>query len=144
MLLPVCIVSISVMAAWKSPMQFTNRRRRLAYYHTYVGHSSEVLIELSKRIIEMAPDGMSKVYYGMSGSDANETQIKLVWYYNNVLGRPEKRKIISRLRGYHGSGIMTGSMTGLAVFQNHFNLPMDDIIHTVTPHYYYSAEDGMR
>ena len=52
--------------------------QKLAYYHTYVGHSSEVVIELSRRIIEMAPDGMSKVYYGMSGSDANETQIKLV------------------------------------------------------------------
>ena len=117
--------------------------KKLAYYHTYVGHSSEVVIELSRRIIEMAPDGMSKVYYGMSGSDANETQIKLVWYYNNVLGRPQRRKIISRLRGYHGSGIMTGSLTGLPVFQNHFNLPVDTVKHTVTPHYYYGAEEGM-
>ena len=117
--------------------------QKLAYYHTYVGHSSEVVIELSKRIIEMAPDGMSKVYYGMSGSDANETQIKLVWYYNNVLGRPQRRKIISRLRGYHGSGIMTGSLTGLPVFQSHFNLPVDTVKHTVTPHYYYGAEEGM-
>ena len=117
--------------------------KKLAYYHTYVGHSSEVVIELSKRIIGMAPEGMSKIYYGMSGSDANETQIKLVWYYNNVLGRPQRRKIISRLRGYHGSGIMTGSLTGLPVFQNHFNLPMDVVKHTVTPHYYYGAEGGM-
>ena len=117
--------------------------KKLAYYHTYVGHSSEVVIELSKRIIEMAPNGMSKVYYGMSGSDANETQIKLVWYYNNVLGRPQRCKIISRLRGYHGSGIMTGSLTGLPVFQNHFNLPVDAVKHTVTPHYYYGAEEGM-
>ena len=117
--------------------------QKLAYYHTYVGHSSEVVIELSRRIIEMAPDGMSKVYYGMSGSDANETQIKLVWYYNNVLGRPQRCKIISRLRGYHGSGIMTGSLTGLPVFQSHFNLPIDTVRHTVTPHYYYGAEDGM-
>ena len=117
--------------------------KKLAYYHTYVGHSNEVVIELSKRIIEMAPDGMSKVYYGMSGSDANETQIKLVWYYNNVLGRTQRCKIISRLRGYHGSGIMTGSLTGLPVFQSHFNLPVDTVRHTVTPHYYYGAEDGM-
>ena len=117
--------------------------KKLAYYHTYVGHSSEVVIELSRRIIEMAPAGMSKVYYGMSGSDANETQIKLVWYYNNVLGRPQRRKIISRLRGYHGSGIMTGSLTGLPVFQDHFNLPVDTVKHTVTPHYYYGAEEGM-
>ena len=117
--------------------------QKLAYYHTYAGHSNGVVIELSKRIIEMAPEGMSKVYYGMSGSDANETQIKLVWYYNNVLGCPQRRKIISRLRGYHGSGIMTGSLTGLPVFQNHFNLPLDVVKHTVTPHYYYGAEDGM-
>ena len=117
--------------------------KKLAYYHTYVGHSSEVVIELSRRIIEMAPDGMSKVYYGMSGSDANETQIKLVWYYNNVLGCPQRRKIISRLRGYHGSGIMTGSLTGLPVFQSHFNLPVDTVRHTLTPHYYYGADEGM-
>ena len=87
--------------------------QELAYYHAYVGHSSEPAIELSKRIIELAPDGMRRVYYGLSGSDANETQIKLVWYYNNVLGRPQKKKIISRERGYHGSGLMTGSLTGL-------------------------------
>ena len=56
---------------------------------------------------------MSKVYFGLGGSDANETNVKLVWYYNNILGRPEKKKIISRWRGYHGSGLMTGSLTGL-------------------------------
>lgn len=73
--------------------------KKLAYYHTYVGHTNEALIELSDRIIKMAPAGMSKVYYGTSGSDANETQMKLVWYYNNVRGLPEKKKIISRHRG---------------------------------------------
>jgi L-2,4-diaminobutyrate transaminase len=87
--------------------------KKLAYYHTYVGHSSDTIIELSSRIIEWAPAGMKKVYYGMSGSDANETQVKIIWYYNNVLGRPNKKKIISRERGYHGSGIVTGSLTGL-------------------------------
>ena len=70
--------------------------KKLAYYHTYVGHSTDTIIELSSRIIDWAPAGMKKVYYGMSGSDANETQIKLVWYYNNVKGRPNKKKIISR------------------------------------------------
>jgi L-2,4-diaminobutyrate transaminase len=117
--------------------------KKLAYYHTYVGHSNEPLIRLSGRLIDMAPDGMSKVYYGMSGSDANETQIKLVWYYNNVLGRSQKKKIISRKRGYHGSGIMTGSLTGLPLFHDHFDLPFDIIKHTVTPHYYREAESGM-
>lgn len=116
---------------------------KLAYYHTYVGHSNEPVIRLSERILSMAPEGMSKVYYGMSGSDANETQIKLVWYYNNVLGRPEKKKIISRQRGYHGSGIMTGSLTGLPLFHKAFDLPMPQVRHTITPHHYRAAPEGM-
>ncbi len=116
---------------------------QLAYYHTYVGHSNEPLIELSDRLIKNAPEGMSKVYYGMSGSDANETNIKIAWYYHNVKGAPQKRKIISRQRGYHGSGIVTGSMTGLPVFHNHFNLPLDFILHTTTPHFYREATEGM-
>jgi len=117
--------------------------KKLAYYHTYVGHSNEPVIRLSGRLIDMAPEGMSKVYYGMSGSDANETQIKIVWYYNNVLGRKEKKKIISRKRGYHGSGLITGSMTGLPLFHDHFDLPFEIIKHTVTPHYYREAQPGM-
>jgi L-2,4-diaminobutyrate transaminase len=117
--------------------------KQLAYYHTYVGHSNEAIVELSERIIGWAPEGMKKVYYGLSGSDANETQIKLVRYYNNVLGRPTKKKIISRQRGYHGSGIMTGSLTGLPVFHNAFDLPAPDILHTVCPHWYRQAPEGM-
>lgn len=117
--------------------------KRLAYYHTYVGHSTDTIIELSRRIIEWAPAGMKKVYYGMSGSDANETQIKLVWYYNNVLGRPNKKKIISRDRGYHGSGIVTGSMTGLSGFHQCFDLPIDKVKHTICPHWYRQAPPGM-
>ncbi|MDX1541908.1 MAG: aminotransferase class III-fold pyridoxal phosphate-dependent enzyme, partial [Geminicoccaceae bacterium] len=96
----------------------------LAYYHAYAGHSHEPAIDLSRKIIERAPAGMSKVYYGLSGSDANETQVKLVWYMNNVLGRPEKKTIISRDRGYHGSGLMTGSLTGLPLFHKAFDLPL--------------------
>lgn len=117
--------------------------KQLAYYHTYVGHSSDAIIELSSRIIEWAPPGMKKVYYGMSGSDANETQVKIVWYYNNVLGRPNKKKIISRDRGYHGSGIVTGSLTGLPSFHQHFDLPIDRVKHTVCPHWYRKAPAGM-
>ena len=80
----------------------------LPYYHAYVGHGSEPSIRLAKMIIDRAPKGMSRVFFGLSGSDANETNLKLVWYINNVLGRPEKKKIISRWRGYHGSGLMSG------------------------------------
>jgi L-2,4-diaminobutyrate transaminase len=87
-------------------------------------------------IIDRAPQNMSKVYFGLSGSDANETNVKLVWYYNNVLGRPEKKKIISRWRGYHGSGLMTGSLTGLELFHNQFDLPLPQVVHTDAPYYF--------
>ena len=112
----------------------------LAYYHSYVGHGTEVSITLAKMIAERAPKELNRVYFGLSGSDANETNIKLVWYYNNVLGRPEKKKIISRWRGYHGSGVMTGSLTGLELFHNAFDLPRAPILHTEAP-YYFRRED---
>ncbi len=117
----------------------------LSYYHTYVGHSNEPQIALSEKIIELAGPGMSKVYYGMSGSDANETQLKIVRYYNNVLGRPLKKKVISRQRGYHGSGLATGSLTGLKAFHDQFDLPMAGILHTEAPYYYHRAaeQEGM-
>ena len=115
----------------------------LAYYHSYVGHGTEASITLAKMILERAPDNMSKVYFGQSGSDANETNIKLVWYYNNILGRPEKKKIISRWRGYHGSGLMTGSLTGLELFHNKFDLPLSQVVHTQAPYYLREAAPGM-
>ncbi len=117
--------------------------RKLAYYHAYVGHGTEVSITLAKMIIDRAPGHMSRVYFGLSGSDANETNIKLIWYYNNILGRPEKKKIISRWRGYHGSGVMTGSMTGLATFHNAFDLPRAPILHTESPYYFRRSDRSM-
>lgn len=117
-----------------------DQARELAYYHSYVGHGTEASITLSKMILDRAPMNMSKVYFGLSGSDANETNIKLIWYYNNILGRPEKKKIISRWRGYHGSGLATGSLTGLELFHKKFDLPFAQIIHTEAP-FYYHRED---
>ncbi|MXQ13165.1 aspartate aminotransferase family protein [Microvirga makkahensis] len=115
----------------------------LPYYHAYVGHGSEPSIRLAKMIIDRAPKGMSRVFFGLSGSDANETNIKLVWYINNVLGRPEKKKIISRWRGYHGSGLMSGSLTGLAAFHNLFDLPRPPILHTEAPYYFRRPDRSM-
>lgn len=115
----------------------------LAYYHSYAGYSNEPLIELSERLIKMAPAGMSRVYYGLSGSDANETQVKLVWYYNNILGRTAKKKIISRHRAYHGSSVVSGSLTGLPFFHQAFDLPVSRVKHTLTPHYYRRSDDNM-
>lgn len=117
-----------------------NQAHELAYYHSYVGHGTEASITLAKMILDRAPDHMSKVYFGLGGSDANETNIKLVWYLNNILGRPEKKKIISRWRGYHGSGLMTGSLTGLELFHKKFDLPLAQVLHTQAP-YYFRRED---
>ena len=113
-----------------------DQARELAYYHAYAGHGSEAAITLAKMVMDRAPKGMARVYFGLSGSDANETNIKLVWYYNNIRGLPQKKKIISRWRGYHGSGLMTGSLTGLELFHKKFDLPLSQVIHTEAPYYY--------
>ncbi|WP_407668548.1 aminotransferase [Paraburkholderia dilworthii] len=114
--------------------------RQLSFYHTYAGFSNDPAVELSRRLIEeWAPARMKKVFYGMSGSDANETQVKLAWYYNNVLGRPRKKKIIARQRSYHGSGIATGSLTGQPKFHAGFDLPMPQVLHTASPDFYRDA-----
>ncbi|MEQ8452101.1 MAG: aspartate aminotransferase family protein [Nitratireductor sp.] len=117
--------------------------KELAYYHAYVGHGTEASITLAKMVLERAPQGMSKVYFGLGGSDANETNVKLTWYYNNILGRPEKKKIISRWRGYHGSGLVTGSLTGLELFHKKFDLPLERILHTEAPYYFRRPDAAM-
>jgi L-2,4-diaminobutyrate transaminase len=117
--------------------------RELAYYHAYVGHGTEASITLARMVLERAPKNMSKVYFGLGGSDANETNIKLVWYYNNILGRPGKKTIISRWRGYHGSGLMTGSLTGLEAFHKKFDLPLDQVTHTEAPYYFRRPDAAM-
>ncbi|MFD1883004.1 aspartate aminotransferase family protein [Paracoccus pacificus] len=120
-----------------------DQAQELAYYHAYAGHGSEANITLAKMVMDRAPKGMARVYFGLGGSDANETNIKLVWYYNNILGRPEKKKIISRWRGYHGSGLMTGSLTGLELFHKKFDLPLSQVIHTEAPYYYRRPDPAM-
>ncbi|AXC49490.1 aspartate aminotransferase family protein [Paracoccus suum] len=117
--------------------------RELAYYHAYAGNGSEVAITLAKMVMDRAPEGMARVYFGLGGSDANETNVKLVWYYNNIRGLPQKKKIISRWRGYHGSGLMTGSLTGLELFHKKFDLPLAQVIHTEAPYYFRRKDAGM-
>ncbi len=114
----------------------STQAHELAYYHSYVGHGTEASITLAKMVMDRAPANMSKVYFGLGGSDANETNVKLLWYYNNILCRPKKKKIISRWRGYHGSGLVTGSLTGLELFHKKFDLPLDQVIHTEAPYYF--------
>ncbi|HEY4276820.1 MAG TPA: aminotransferase [Conexibacter sp.] len=112
---------------------------RLAYYHSFSSMATDTPALLAERIISLAPEGMSKVLYGNSGSDANDTQIKLVRMYNNLLGRPLKKKVISRRRGYHGVTIAAASLTGLPGMHTAFDLPMEGVSHTIAPHRLWEA-----
>ena len=116
---------------------------RLGYYHSFSSMATEAPALLAERLIGLAPAGMSKVFYGCTGSDANDTQVKLAWYYNNVLGRPEKKKIIARRRGYHGVTVMSAGLTGLPGMHANFDLPLPMIRHTTAPHRLWEAEPGM-
>ena len=115
---------------------------KLPYYHLFTGKSHEPAVELAEKIKALAPGRMARVFYQSSGSEANETQVKMVWYYNNARGRPEKKKIISRVKAYHGVTIVAASMTGLPYNHKDFDLPVDRIKHTSTPHYWKGAEAG--
>lgn len=116
--------------------------RRLAYYHSFSSMATETPAVLAERLIALAPAGMSKVLYGNSGSDANDTQIKLVRLYNNLLGRPRKKKIISRMRGYHGVSLGSASLSGLEALHRPFDLPLPDVLHTRAPYRLWEAHPG--
>jgi L-2,4-diaminobutyrate transaminase len=115
---------------------------KLGYYHTFASMGNEPVALLAQRLVTMAPGRMSKVFFGNSGSDANDTQVKLVWYYNNVLGRPEKKKIISRLRGYHGVTVMSASLCGLPGMHRGFDLPLPMVKHTAAPYRLWDRVEG--
>jgi len=116
---------------------------RLSYYHGFSSMATEAPALLAERVIASAPVPMSKVFFGSSGSDANDTQAKLVWFYNNALGRTAKKKIISRDRGYHGVTVLSAGLTGLANLHDGFDLPLPMIRHTRAPHRLWEAGDGM-
>ncbi|MEM7176902.1 MAG: aminotransferase [Pseudomonadota bacterium] len=115
---------------------------KLPYYHLFGGRTHEPAIELAEKIKDLYPVPMSRVFYCSSGSEANDTQVKLVWYMMNALGNPEKKKIISRKKGYHGVTLVSASMTGLPTNHASFNLPFDFVKHTTTPHYWREGRDG--
>ncbi|CAN7498064.1 aminotransferase [Bosea sp. LjRoot90] len=116
--------------------------KKLPFTHLFSGRSHDPAIELAEKLKEIAPVPISKVFYGASGSDANDTQVKLVWYMNNALGRPKKKKIISRLKGYHGVTVASASLTGLPANHTDFDLPLPGILHTSCPHHYRFAQPG--
>ncbi len=120
----------------------TRQLEQLPFYHMFNGKGHGPAIELADRLRQMAPAPMGRVIFGNSGSDANDTAVKLVWYYNNAIGRPEKKKIIARRQGYHGVSIASASLTGLPANHRLFDLPIANILHTACPHYYRFAEPG--
>ena len=114
----------------------------LPFAHTFAHRSTIPVIELCEVLIDIAPGDMSKVFLVNSGSEAVDAAIKMIWYYNNALDRPQKKKIISRKRGYHGVTIAAGSLTAIPLMQNDFDLPIDRFLHTETPGYYRYGRDG--
>ncbi|MEI8145600.1 MAG: aminotransferase, partial [Alphaproteobacteria bacterium] len=119
-----------------------DQMRKLSFTHLFGGKSHDPAIELAERLKEVAPVPISKVFFVCSGSEANDSQIKLVWYMNNALGRPKKKKIISRIKGYHGVTIASASLTGLPYNHADFDLPIAGILHTSCPHYYRFGMEG--
>ena len=116
--------------------------RKLPYYHMFAHKSTNPSIDLAEKVNDMVPINGGKVFFGNSGSDANDSLIKMVWYYNNSRGKPEKKKIISRQRAYHGITIAASSLTGLPNNHRSFDAPLDRFIHTDCPHHYHGAEGG--
>jgi 4-aminobutyrate---pyruvate transaminase len=141
----------SVAGLWCAALGFDNERlvqaaanqmRKLPFYHAFTAKSHEPMIDLAEMLINRAPVPMSKVFFANSGSEANDSAIKMVWYLNNALGRPQKKKIIGRLKGYHGITIGSASLTGLPANHRSFDVPLPGFIHTMTPHFYHGALPG--
>jgi 4-aminobutyrate--pyruvate transaminase len=116
--------------------------RKLAYGHLFAGRSHEPAIALAEKLKDIAPFPVGKVFFANSGSEANDTQVKLFWYANNARGQTAKKKIISRVKGYHGVTIAAASLTGLPANQRSFDLPLDFVRFADCPHYYRNAEAG--
>ena len=141
----------SVAGLWCAALGFDNERlvqaaanqmRKLPFYHAFTAKSHEPMIDLAEMLIQRAPVPMSKVFFANSGSEANDSAIKMVWFLNNALGRHQKKKIIGRLKGYHGITIGAASLTGLPANHRSFDVPLPGFIHTMTPHYYHGALPG--
>ncbi len=120
----------------------TKQMNTLPFYHTFASKSTNPSIDLAEKLLEIVPVPMSKVFFANSGSEATDTAVKMVWYYHNAIGQPEKKKIISRKKGYHGVTVAAASMTGLPGNHKLFDLPIDRILHTDTPHYWREALPG--
>ena len=115
--------------------------RKFPAYHAFFGRVSEPSIALAERLLEIAPVPMSKVFFTNSGSEANDTVVKMLWMINRGLGKPERRKILSRRNAYHGVTAITASMTGKD-YNDAFGLPLEGFLFADCPHYWRFGQDG--
>ncbi len=120
----------------------TKQMGELPYYHLFAHKTTNPAVDLAERLVKMAPVPMAQAFFCNSGSEANDTVVKMVWYYNNAKGRKDKKKIIARTKGYHGVTVASASMTGLPYNHMDFDLPIANIMHTDCPHYYRFGEEG--
>jgi 4-aminobutyrate--pyruvate transaminase len=140
-----------VAGLWCASLGFSNERlvkaaetqmRALPFYHAFASKSHEPMITLAEMLLERAPVPMSKVFFANSGSEANDSAIKMIWYYNNARGLHAKKKLIGRIKGYHGITVASASLTGLPYNHKSFDLPLPGFLHTMTPHFYHGALPG--
>jgi 4-aminobutyrate--pyruvate transaminase len=136
---------------WCASLGFSNQRladagskalHGLPYYHTFNGRSNPAVIALAEKLLALAPVTMSKVFFANSGSEANDSAVKLVWYYHNAIGKPGKKKIIARQGAYHGVTVAAASLSGLVPSHRDFDLPLDRMLHVDCPHHHRFAEPG--
>ena len=121
----------------------SEQARNLSYYHAFASMASVPPARLADRVINMAPQRMHRIFFGNTGSDANDTAIKIVWYFNNTLGRRRKKKIMARARAYHGVTVAAGSLTGLDGVHRDFDLPVFDVLRLRAPHFYWAEGNGV-
>ncbi len=120
----------------------TKQMKALPYYHNFAHRSHGPVIDLAEKLIGIAPVTMSKVFFTNSGSEANDTVMKMLWYRSNSLGEPKRKKFISRIGGYHGVTIASASLTGLPNNHRSFDLPIEGVLHTTCPHYWREGQEG--
>ncbi|KAL6570518.1 Gamma aminobutyrate transaminase 1, mitochondrial [Orobanche gracilis] len=115
----------------------TRQLKTLPFYHSFWNRTTKPALDLAKELLDMfTANKMAKVFFTNSGSEANDSQVKLVWYYNNALGRPNKKKFIARAKSYHGSTLISASLSGLPALHQNFDLPAPFVLHTDCPHYW--------
>ena len=115
---------------------------QLPYYHIFAHKAHEPSIRLAEKLVEMTPEQLTRVFFTNSGSEANDTVVKLVWYMNNALGRPKKKKFLARNKAYHGITVASGSLTGLPNNHRDFDLPAIPVTHLTCPHFYRFGKEG--